>query len=112
MILSLLVLVTIQLNSDSQGLNQYRRILETYVDNYGRVNYKALAQKESHQLSDIIRSMNENSPLNKPGAFIQKNDQLAYWMNMYNLIVLREVAIFYPIKSIQNIHDVWKRNTM
>ena len=41
-----------------------------------------------------------------------KEAQLAYWINLYNMITLDMALSNYPIKSIRDVKDVWKRKSV
>lgn len=81
----------------SQDYQAYNRLLKTYVDSDGNVNYKLLKKEKStinqlfldwqkikaHQLSDKAR--------------------LAFYINLYNLSTIKIILDYYPVKSIKDI---------
>ncbi len=85
----------------------YREFLETYMkasnDGVNRFSYGNITAEGrgllTTQLSILhgIRIIDYN-----------KNIQLAYWINLYNIIVLHAVVKNYPIESIEDIPKVWK----
>ena len=109
-ILSLLFISPkINLSTKLNFTSDYQRILTSYVDNYGRVKYKQLSENEISTLSQIITTMCLNSPKLNPNLFKTNDQKLAFWINLYNVIVLNEVATHYPVKSVQNIRNIWKK---
>jgi len=65
---------------------------KTYVEN-GKVNYKAVKQN-SAQLETLLASTNEIK--------VDKSDAKtyqAYWINIYNLTVIKGIVEEYPVKS-------------
>lgn len=79
-----------------------QRVLETYVDGAGKVNYAALKRNRG-DLDRMIQEIESASPENAPQLFPDSNARLAYWINAYNAWVLREVVDHYPIESITKI---------
>jgi len=68
-----------------------------------------LAENEISNLSHVVNRMCLNSPKYKPEYFKSNKKKLAFWINLYNAIVLNEVVTHYPVKSIQNIRNIWKK---
>lgn len=80
----------------------FQRVLETYIDAAGKVNYAALKRNRG-DLDRMILEIESASPENAPQLFPDSNARLAYWINAYNAWVLREVVDHYPIESITKI---------
>lgn len=72
--------------------NPLDRILDTYVRD-GRVYYRALRQ-ERGPLDSYIGSLAERSL-----AGASREEQVAFWLNAYNALVLRTVIDHYPIRG-------------
>ncbi len=68
----------------------YPRLLKEHTRD-GRVNYAALKEKDFRTLATLYRSL----------ADAPAKPDLAFWINAYNIIVLREVTAAHPVK------DVW-----
>ena len=73
-------------------------LLHQYVDNSGLVGYHEL-RKDSVLLRSYLCQL-ENSV---PGKNWSTNDQLAYWINLYNAATIDLVLRHYPIESIKDI---------
>ena len=78
-------------------------VLSSFVDKNGLVNYTGL-QKDRTKLDVYIDSIGSISPKSNPERFSSSTDQLAYWINVYNALVLRGITDAYPVTSVKDIH--------
>lgn len=76
----------------------YDNWLKTHVSATGVVNYKAMKAGQP-QLRELLREMGSQVP----AANSSKNEQLAYWINLYNAATIDLVLQHYPVKSIKDI---------
>ncbi|HEY9772460.1 MAG TPA: DUF547 domain-containing protein [Planktothrix sp.] len=74
----------------------YDGLLTKYVKD-GLVDYAAL--KNSSELRDAVDELKHTSP----DKLVAEDDQMAYWVNAYNLLVLKMIADRYPIRTINQI---------
>ncbi|MBI4482909.1 MAG: DUF547 domain-containing protein [Acidobacteria bacterium] len=82
---------------------RFDAVLKQFVDSRGLVDYAAL-KKRPRDLDDYVRLLAASSPENAPALFPSKNHELAYWINAYNALILREVVGRYPeIHSIKEL---------
>ena len=66
----------------------------------GRVDYAAL-KADRASLDAFVEQLARVSPLNRPEAFPENDDKLAYWINAYNALALDAVLDRYPeLKSV------------
>lgn len=72
---------------------QADELLRVYVKPGGQVDYAGL-KKEQGKLAGIIKEIGKYAP--------SKEEEKAFYINAYNLIVLNEVVINYPIKSVMD----------
>lgn len=70
----------------------YNQILNKYVHD-GLVNYKGLS--ESAELNKAVDELAGISPEH----FADNNQKLAFWINTYNLLILKSVVNHYPLKE-------------
>lgn len=63
------------------------------------VDYHNLPSQDLEQLNQYINTLS-NVDINQ----YSRNEQLAYWINLYNAIVVRTVANYFPIASIQEVN--------
>ena len=78
------------------------RVLQTFVDEQGRVNYSGLKANPA-DLNAYVDQLGRVSPASHPERFPQRADSLAYWINAYNAFVLKGVVDAYPVKSVRDI---------
>jgi len=78
------------------------RVLASFVDAEGRVDYAALKQNRG-DLDKMIEQISNRSPDNAPQLFPTREAKLAYWINAYNAWILRIVVDNYPTPSITKI---------
>lgn len=89
----------------------WNRLLATYYDPARGMNYAGLKARDSAALRDL------RSTLGRVDASrLTPKEQLAYWINLYNVSVVGVVVDHYPVESILDVssnrlirHDVFKR---
>ena len=75
-----------------------KRYLSTGSDGVNRVDYAALNAGGRVALDDYIADLTA-----QPVSALNRNQQLAYWINLYNAVTVRTVAEAYPVASIRDI---------
>jgi len=78
------------------------RVQARFVDAHGLVDYRALAQDRA-DLDAYYRRVAGVSPRSHPRLFPEREDELAYWINAYNALVLVTVLEHYPIASVGDV---------
>jgi hypothetical protein len=73
-------------------------LLSKYYDPAKGMNYKALKANDKKTLDELRRQMAQVDV----GA-LPRNDQLAYWINLYNISTVNVIVENYPVKSIRDI---------
>lgn len=76
----------------------YNALLAKYVSKTGEVNYKALKANPA-VLIRAIDSFSKQTPSSK----WSKNEQLAFWINAYNVFTIKLIVDNYPLKSIMEL---------
>ncbi len=76
----------------------FNDLLQKYVSNEGKVNYKGL-KNDKTALNAYITTLAKQIPDNT----WNKNAALAYWINAYNAFTLKLIVDNYPVKSITNL---------
>ena len=81
----------------AQDYKVFDKLLKTYVDPNGRVNYKMLTKEKTaiNQVLDQWQKINAQK--------LNEKARLAFYINLYNLTTLKVIADNYPIKSIKDI---------
>ena len=82
----------------------FDRLLKKYVDAQGRVNYKGFKSEEK-AFNDYLAQLSKNPPT----AADSKAEQMAFWINAYNAYTIRLILDNYPLKSIKDIGEPWKK---
>jgi len=79
-------------------------ILTNFVDDKGMVNYKELKRKrlELNRLLDDFAKLDPNEYKSWP-----EEDKIAFWINAYNLEMLKIIVDNYPIQSIRILRVIW-----
>lgn len=72
--------------------------LKKYVSAAGEVDYKSIKANKK-ELDGIIKTFSTTAAM----STWNKNDQLAFWINVYNAFTIDLIVNNYPIKSIQNL---------
>jgi len=80
-------------------------VLDEYVEN-GRVEYRRLVNNQP-TLNTYLRKVSDFSP-----AYLYalpKRESVAFYINVYNALVLKAVVEEYPVSSIKKVHKIWKK---
>ncbi|MCJ9429419.1 DUF547 domain-containing protein [Kordiimonas marina] len=78
--------------------NQSSRRLEGNRVNFGEFNKPVI------RMIHAIRLDLEKVPSGAPLRLWSRNEQLAYWLNLYNITVVDEIAHRYPIRSLKKLY--------
>lgn len=87
----------------------WQNFLDKYVvqkEDQTFVNYAEVSEKDKQNLAKMIGDYAKIDILK-----YNKNKQLAYWINMYNMLTIRVILQHYPVKSITNIDKGWFGNS-
>ncbi len=68
----------------------WRKVLATYVDDKGRVNFEGLSRDPS-QLRIYVAYVAKEGPSNHPEKFTSKEQKLAYYLNSYNALSMYNI---------------------
>ena len=91
---------------ESELYGPYSKVLTSFVDAQGRVDYAGL-QTNRHTLDEFIQDL-ENVPV----ANWNTSTQIAFWINAYNALTLRVIVDHYPIQSSFLKSLVYPRNSI
>lgn len=87
------------------ALPNWQVVLNTYVDNEGRVDFIGLS-KNTEQLDIFVKAVGQVSPDSTPDLFPRSQDIMAYHLNTYNALAMKGV-IDRGIPN--NFSTLWKR---
>jgi hypothetical protein len=85
---------------------QLDSLLGKHVDQMGLVDYKTLSKDPA--FAKVRKSMLSLFPSNA----WKRDEQMAYWINLYNVTVLNQICDHYPLKSIMDIENVFDKLTV
>lgn len=97
--------ISAQINPKLPIHTAYNLLLQKYVNSNGKVNYKGF-KKDILKLQSYLnslKSINVNA--------LPQNEQLAFWINVYNASTIDQVLRNYPCASIKEIENgkVWDK---
>ncbi|MDN5212456.1 DUF547 domain-containing protein [Fulvivirgaceae bacterium BMA12] len=84
------------LSAQGQDLNQFYKQVDSFLGKYtkdGRVSY----DKINKSLKDVEPIYKQIGEMNLSNA--SDNEKIAFYINAYNMIVIYQVAKYYPLKS-------------
>lgn len=84
--------------------NIWDGLLKKYVSIDGNVNYKDF-KKNANVLNTYIDYLSTQIPSKK----WSKQEQLAYYINLYNANTIKLIIDNYPVKSIKDINNPWSK---
>jgi len=91
--------------SDIVDHSQWNALLKKYVGDDGKVDYKGFLQDEN-QLNHYLNSLSNQVPTNDWSV----QEQLAYYINLYNAQTVALILRNYPLKSIKDIDGPWTKD--
>lgn len=80
-------------------------LLKKYVADNGDVDYKGF-KRDSKALNDYVTYLSTQVPTEQWAL----NEQLAYFINVYNVNTIKLIIDNYPTKSIKDISNPWLKN--
>lgn len=92
-------------SSQSFNYEDYAKVLKTYVNDRGEVDYAKLKENRA-ALDRFNQSLAELNPATYSAW--SEAEQIAFWVNAYNSLTLQAIIDRYPVDSIRNIPGVWK----
>ncbi|GAA0729237.1 DUF547 domain-containing protein [Aquimarina litoralis] len=83
------------------------QLLLLNVSNEGKVDYKGFI-RDKFLFDKYFKSLSTNYPAESA----ETTEKLAYWVNLYNAVVMKMVIDHYPIKSINDLENPWKKKSI
>jgi hypothetical protein len=97
--LALLLLAACAFGFDHSPFDQ---LLKQYANTAGEVDYSAL-RKDSRLLDQYVAAIAQSGPATHPQLFPKREDQVAYWINAYNALMINAVVKSGQAKSVRNM---------
>lgn len=94
----LTLLAAFSLHAQEPDYSAWNRILATYYNPAHGMDYKALKAKDARALQTLRQQLGRVDV-----AKLTPKQQLAYWINVYNVNVVSTVVEKYPVDSIRDI---------
>lgn len=66
-----------------------------------RIDFSQLSDEGRRQIS-LYRALIERLPSDRPLRTFNRNDQLAYWINLHNIVLIDEIARRYPLSDMKD----------
>lgn len=98
--LFLFFLLLNQISFAQPNYGGYDKLLQKHVSEEGKVNYKLLKTNKL-QLDSVVKIFQATAPQTS----WPKNEQLAYWLNAYNLFTLQLMTNNFPVSSITKLDN-------
>lgn len=87
----------------SKAVDSWDQLVRKYVTPGGLVDYAAL--KDDREFAKTILMFSAQEPNTERWT---EEQQLAYWINVYNAFTVKLIVDHMPIESIKDIDDAWK----
>lgn len=88
----------------SKAIEGWDQLVQQYVTPGGLVDYTAI--KNDKEFTKTLNLFSAQAPDAKKWT---KEQQLAYWINVYNAFTVKLIVDHMPIKSIKDIEEPWKK---
>ncbi len=86
------------------GTRMKRSVKRSTVNEGNRFYYETFVNnEEARQLLRSIQKSLEQLPLEAPLEYFSRDEQLAYWLNLYNVTVLNEIIKVYPQRNLKSL---------
>ena len=101
---ALLPKTTIVADAAKVDHSTFNSLLKTNVTTAGVVNYAGF--KGNDNFESYLKVLANAKPKNSNWS---KNEKLAFWINAYNAFTIKLINNNWPVKSIRDINEPWKR---
>ena len=86
------------------GTRMKTSVKRSTINEGNRFYYETFAKNEDgRKLLVAIQKSLEQVPSQAPLKYFNRDEQLAYWLNLYNVTVLNEIIKEYPIRSLKKL---------
>jgi len=77
----------------------WERVLASYVDSEGLIDYAGLKARGMDDFREFMGVLAETDPASLGG----EQEQMAFWINAYNAVVVWQVVEKYPVDSVRDV---------
>uniref|UniRef100_UPI00404A59BD DUF547 domain-containing protein n=1 Tax=Flavobacterium sp. TaxID=239 RepID=UPI00404A59BD len=99
-LLSLILVLSINVSAQVISYTDYEDFLKKHVSNKGIVDYEKVLKN-----MDAVNNISSNFSKISPNKNWSPDEVKSYWINVYNVNIIKLLAENYPIKSINYIRD-------
>lgn len=86
------------------GTRMKTSVKRSTINEGNRFQYEAFhGSEELTQMLKDIRASLERIPSDVPLEYFNRNEQLAYWLNLYNFTVINEILAIYPKRNLKKV---------
>lgn len=85
----------------SQTYDTWDEVLKAHVNRNGMVDYEAL--KDDPEFAEVIEKLSSMHP----AASWSREEQMAFWINVYNAFTIQLILDNWPVASINDIKEPW-----
>ena len=82
---------------------QSNEFLQNNVNSEGKLNYSRLKRSPG----ELLYILNNVSDLKISAS--KRNDKMAFWINVYNLTVIRNIVDNYPLRTVNDVPDFFDK---
>lgn len=79
----------------------WQEVLSESVDAEGQADFNQLRARP-RRLNQYLEQLAAVSPDSHPKFFPRQEDRLAYWINAYNALALRNILDYYPLQTLED----------
>ena len=97
LVISYLLLATSSAQNATSLTETWNDLLSTYVNEAGKVDYQAWLDNDLTSIQAIIDELATTDP----SSFESEPHQLAFWINVYNILAVGEVLNRFPIDTVR-----------
>ena len=96
---------SIQAQSNAEFFEQSNEFLQNNVNSEGKVNYSRLKRSPG----ELLYILNNISTLKQTSA--KNNEKMAFWINVYNLTVIKNIVQNYPLRTVNDVPDFFDQKS-
>jgi hypothetical protein len=104
-LLLFVVILVASMSAQEFNYDNYDDLLKKVVKSK-YVDYSLLKSSHSEQLKEVVDQFKKYSPISNPEMFKTEKEKLVFWINAYNVSILRLINEEYPVESIKKIYGI------
>jgi len=89
----------LRVDHDAWGRFLQKYLVTDHPDGIHRLRYGAVTPEDRSALDAYVRSLEETRV-----SWLNRREQMAYWINFYNALTVKVILDHYPVESIRNVN--------